>query len=538
MKPITNWGNPFLKSPVVGYGSAVGLVALLLGARLLLFSILGTEIPFLFFLPAVFFTAWVGGLGPGLLATACSTIGVNYLLLRPIHSLTVSRPADQLGLLLYVLICILTCWWIQRVRRALLLTAETRALARQAELLKQQTRALEEANEALRRRELQLRKLSRAVEQSPASVVITDPTGAIEYVNPKFTQVTGYSLDEVLGRNPRVLKSGEMPSKEYRRLWETITAGNLWQGEFHNRRKDGTLFWEAASISPVLDEHGVVTHFVAVKEDITERKKAEAMLALRADELARSNRDLEQFAYVASHDLQEPLRAVSNYLELLARRYPGQGDEKAGNYIRFAVQGASRMQTLIDDLLAFSRVGSQRKPFDQVDTNAAARQALDQLRKTIRESGAVVTRDHLPSIQGDYTGLVQVFQNLLGNAIKFKKDGPPEIHISAERQDQSWVFSVRDNGIGVAPEHAGRIFEVFNRLHSRDEIPGSGVGLAICKRIVEYHEGRIWVESRLGEGSTFRFTIPASHRTVAENVTEGPAATGHQAWNKERSETI
>ena len=233
---------------------------------------------------------------------------------------------------------------------------------------------------------MQLRKLSRAVEQSPASVVITDPTGAIEYVNPKFTQATGYSPEEVLGQNPRVLKSGEMPREEYRRLWETITAGNVWQGEFHNRRKDGTLFWEAASISPVLDEHGVVTHFVAVKEDITERKKAEAMLALRADELTRSNRELEQFAYVASHDLQEPLRAVSNYSSFWPAGTRASWTRKPAITSVLHSRGPSRMQTLIDDLLAYSRSARSRKPFDQVDTNAAARQALDNLRKTIREA--------------------------------------------------------------------------------------------------------------------------------------------------------
>ena len=625
------------------------------------------------------------------------------------------------------------------------MTCETRVMARQAQDLKHHGEALERVNESLRRREAQLRKLARAVDQSPASVIITDTTGVIEYVNPKFIEVTGFAAEEVLGKNPRILRSKEMPDEEYQRLWTTITAGQVWQGEFHNKRKDGTLFWEAASIAPVLDEHGTVTHDVAVKEDITkrkdaeqayrreaafnaamldtaraailvldaerrivrfnrycetvsgysfeevrgrhdwdlfilakereavkntgarlletgkvdyvethwktrngdlrrlawsstlipspngggqltlsvgldttetrraeedlriksrlidlagdailirdvngritywnqgaermygwskeealgqvahellktgfpkplaefekdlrrsggwegellqltrqrqpivvnsrwvldydehgerhaeleintnitERKNVEAMLAVRAEELARSNRDLEQFAYIASHDLQEPLRAVSNYLDLLSERYGGQLDDRANVYIGYALQGASRMKVLIDDLLVYSRVGRNPRPLEAVDMDKAASQALEILRKTVKERSATVTRDPLPAVQGDPTVLVQLFQNLLSNAIKFVNGEPPLIHISAEHQGNICFFSVKDNGIGIAPEHAGRIFDLFNRLHTRDEYPGSGVGLAICKRIVESHGGRIWVESQL-----------------------------------------
>ena len=236
-----------------------------------------------------------------------------------------------------------------------------------------------------------IRLLSKAVEQCPASVVITDCNGLIVYVNRKFSEVTGYTSQEVLGENPRLLKSGEMSAESYRELWETITAGRVWRSEFHNRKKNGELFWESASISPVLDDQGVISHFVAVKEDVTERKLDEAMLEQRAKELDRSNKELEQFAYVASHDLQEPLRMVSSYTQLLARRYKGRLDADADDFIAFAVDGANRMQRLINDLLAYSRVGTRCNEFESTDCTAVLDQALANLKATIEESGAVVT---------------------------------------------------------------------------------------------------------------------------------------------------
>jgi len=229
-----------------------------------------------------------------------------------------------------------------------------------------------------------------------------------------------------------------------------------------------------------------------------ERRQAEADLAKKAEELARSNRDLEQFAYVASHDLQEPLRMVAAYTQLLAERYAGKLDENADKYIRYALEGALRMQTLVTDLLTFSRVGRNRK-----STPLASEAAL-------QESGAVVHYEALPTVSGDRTQLVQLFQNLIGNAIKFRGEKTPAITVSANRGAAEWEFSVSDNGIGIAPEHVEAIFVIFQRLHTRAEYPGNGVGLAICKKIVEQHGGRIWVESKAGEGTIFKFTLPAS----------------------------
>ena len=240
--------------------------------------------------------------------------------------------------------------------------------------------------------------------------------------------------------------------------------------------------------------------------------QAEAALARRVEELTRSNDELEQFAFVASHDLQEPLRMVASYTELLGRRYCGELDAKADEYIAFAVDGAKRMQQLIHDLLAYSRLGTRGDQTELRDAGPLFEQAVRALQVAIRESGARVTCDPLPTVPCDPTQLAQVFQNLIGNAVKFRREKPPRVHVHAEAKQDTWLFSVRDNGMGIEPRFADRIFEVFQRLHGRDEYPGTGIGLAICKRIVERHGGRIWVESTLGAGSTFRFTIPRADR--------------------------
>jgi light-regulated signal transduction histidine kinase (bacteriophytochrome) len=227
------------------------------------------------------------------------------------------------------------------------------------------------------------------------------------------------------------------------------------------------------------------------------------------DDLARSNRDLEQFAYVASHDLQEPLRMVATYTQLLAERYRGKLDSDADKYIHYAVDGALRMQKLVQDLLAFSRVGRHGLALENTDCNVALQVALKNLEAAIQESGAMVEQAQLPVLVADRSQMVQVFQNLIGNAIKFRGSEPPLIRVSAELIGKEWVFSVADNGIGIAPEHGDSVFVVFRRLHTRAEYPGNGIGLSICKKIVEQHGGRIWVESEVGHGSSFRFALPA-----------------------------
>jgi PAS domain S-box-containing protein len=248
----------------------------------------------------------------------------------------------------------------------------------------------------------------------------------------------------------------------------------------------------------------------SLHSEIAERKRAEEALKRVVKDLARSNSELQQFAYVASHDLQEPLRTVASYLELLAMRYKGKLDEKADKYIFYAVDGASRMSTLINDLLAYSRVGSRGKPFSSVPLSAVLHKVLASLKSVIRENNAAITYDELPVVTGDETQLTQLLQNMIVNAIKFRrKDASPVVHLSAKREKNEWVIGIHDNGIGIDPAFKERVFAIFQRLHTREEYAGTGMGLAIARRIVERHGGRIWVESAPGEGATFFFTLPA-----------------------------
>lgn len=248
---------------------------------------------------------------------------------------------------------------------------------------------------------------------------------------------------------------------------------------------------------------------MCVAQDIAELKRAEAAIRRHVAELARSNAELEQFAYVASHDLQEPLRTVAGAVQLLARRYKGKLDPDADEFITYAVGGVNRMHVVISDLLVYSRVGTKGKPFEPTDCQLVVDQAIANLRVAIQESGGVITSATLPTVMADAVQLIRLFQNLLGNAIKFRGQSPPRIHVWAERQGAEWVLGVRDNGIGIDPQHHQHIFVIFQRLHTQQEYPGTGIGLAICKKIVERHGGRIWVESQLGKGSTFFCTLPA-----------------------------
>ena len=258
----------------------------------------------------------------------------------------------------------------------------------------------------------------------------------------------------------------------------------------------------------VLKDH--LTHLPEKVRRAMQDKKLREEHKQTLAELARSNQDLEQFAYVASHDLQEPLRMVATYTQLLAERYRGRLDADADKYIHYAVDGALRMQALVQDLLTFSRVGRQGADLQSTDCNVVVETAVENLQSAVDESGAQITHDHLPVMIADGSQLLQVFQNLIANAIKFRGSDPPAIRIRASKKSGEWVFSVADNGIGIAPEHAESIFAIFRRLHTRAEYPGSGIGLSICKKIIERQGGRIWVESQMGQGSTFKFTLPAT----------------------------
>jgi len=273
-------------------------------------------------------------------------------------------------------------------------------------------------------------------------------------------------------------------------------------------QKNGERVDIEANISTIEDASGQPAEFLIVARDVTERKQMEYQLDSSLADLQRSNAELEQFAYVTSHDLQEPLRMITSYIQIIEEDYKGKLDADADQYIAFAVEGAKRMHTLINDLLAYSRVGTRGEPFMPVIVSNVLSAAAANLEVAIEESHAVVTHDRLPTVLGDESQLIQLFQNLLGNAIKFRSDATPMIHIGVEEAKDDWVFSVRDNGIGIDMKYAERIFVVFQRLHAREDYPGTGVGLAVVKKIVERHRGRIWVESEPAKGSTFFFTLP------------------------------
>jgi len=361
--------------------------------------------------------------------------------------------------------------------------------------------------EALRESEERYRTILEDIEESYFE---TDLAGNFTFVNDIGCRRLGYSREELIGMNNRQLTDEETAKKIFQAFSEVYRTGEPRRGgEWEIIRKDGTKGIFEISASLVRDSGGRPIGFRGTARDITERKRAEEALKEKTEELARSNRDLEQFAYVASHDLQEPLRMVTNYVQLLAQRYKGKLDSDAHEFIGFAVDGAIRMWKLINDLLTYSRVGMRPKELEPTDCETVLNHSLNNLKVPIEDNGAVVTHDPLPTVMADNLQLGQLFQNLIGNAIKFRGNEPPRVHVSASRKGNVWTFSVRDNGIGIAPEYAQRIFTIFQRLHGRNEYDGTGIGLAICKKIVERHRGRIWAESELGKGATFYFTLPA-----------------------------
>jgi PAS domain S-box-containing protein len=355
----------------------------------------------------------------------------------------------------------------------------------------------------LRLRLVDLRRVARnaIVETMNHGVIVLDGEAHVAYMNPVAKALIGWDQGPVLGLAlheiwdewPRV----QGPSGEQREMSQEIVLG---QGERMRAYE--------AHISPLLDWRRHMAGQVLLLRDVTERKRAERELRRYAQELERSNEELERFAYVASHDLQEPLRMVAGYTQLLSRRYRGQLDPTADEFIDYAVDGATRMKELINDLLEYSRVGTRGKPFEWTDIGEVLERVRVNLRFAIEESDATISVEPMPKVIADPTQMVQIFQNLVANAIKFRDDRPLEIHIGVERRDGYWTFRVCDNGIGISEKHQQRIFRIFQRLHSRERYEGTGIGLALCKRIAERHGGQIWVESQSGQGSTFFFTLP------------------------------
>ena len=354
--------------------------------------------------------------------------------------------------------------------------------------------------------------LKQAFEASRNPMIITDtslPDNPIVYTNQAFLTLTGYNMDEIIGKNCRFLQGSDTEKSDVQSLHEAVSTGTSIRTVIKNYTKDGSEFYNDLVVSPIKNKDGKTTHFVGMQLDITERMHARQELQRKARELEEANHELEQFTYAASHDLQEPLRMVTSYLQLLEKRYGKSLDEDAITFLNFASEGAERMQTLIYDLLSLSRISSDDDRYRMSDMNEIVKRALESLKVSIRESGAEVRVGTLPSLPVDPSQMAQLFQNLIGNAIKYRQSSvKPVISITAKRGRNAYTFGVTDNGIGIDKQHFERIFVVFQRLHTRSEYGGTGIGLAICSRIIERHGGRIWVESELGKGSTFKFSVP------------------------------
>jgi PAS domain S-box-containing protein len=361
--------------------------------------------------------------------------------------------------------------------------------------------------EALRESEMRYRMLFEGAEDAIFILEAQgENAGRIIAANNAAAEMHGYTVNELVTMKIFDLDTPDAAKEAPGRI-RRILRGEFVKAEITHRKKDGTVF--PVEISAGLLELRKHKYVLAFDRDITGRRQIDEKLAQTIAELERSNKELEQFAYIASHDLQEPLRMVTSFTQLLEKRYKGKLDKDADEFIGFVVDGTTRMQRMIDDLLGYSRVGTRGKPFQPTDCEIVFNEAIANLKVVIEGSGAAITHDHLPTITADGSQMVQLFQNLLSNAIKFRKEAP-RVHVSSELKGNKYVFSVRDNGIGIAQEYFDRLFKLFQRLHSIEEYPGTGIGLAVSKKIVERHGGQIWVESEPGTGSTFFFTLPVN----------------------------
>ena len=488
-----------LKTRFVRYALALVATAVAFTMRVVLVHFIGPGLAtYITFYPFIMFAAVLGGLGPGLLATLMSAITVDYWFLEPHGHFGIRNAADAVGLILFVSMGVLMSAVGEYYRQAQKKSLET-------------TRLANNYNRSL-------------LESSLDPLVTISAEGRITDVNEAVTRVTGRTRREIIGTDfSSYFTEPEKAQAGYRQVFD---KGFVTDYPLTVRHKDGKLTDVLYNASVYKDAHGNVLGVFAAARDVTLLNQAEAELRRSRDSLevlvkertadleaanrnlARSNESLEQFAYVASHDLQEPLRVMASYSQLLEKRYKDKLDQDAKDFIAFIVDAASRMQRLITDILAFSRVGRKDLAPAEVDFNEAVNKVLYGMSATIELSKGEVTYDKLPVLMAHETSIMQVFQNLVGNALKFRSEESPRIHISAKRDDGSWIFSVKDNGLGIEPQYHDRVFQIFQRLHSKEKYSGTGIGLSICKKIVSNYGGKIWIESERGKGSTFYFTMP------------------------------
>jgi two-component system sensor kinase FixL len=345
-----------------------------------------------------------------------------------------------------------------------------------------------------------------------AIVAITDRAGNIIHVNEKFCQISKYSPEELLGQNHRIINSGYHSREFFVEMWKTISSGKVWEGEIRNRAKDGSIYWVNTTIVPFLDEKGEPDQYVAIRYEITQRKNAEGQLRVYADRLESSNRELQDFASIAAHDLQEPLRKVLAFGDRLNTRFASVLGEDGRDYLERMLSSSRRMRKLIDDLLTYSRVATQARPFETTNLNEILNDVLSDLELRIEQAHGKIEKEILPTIDADPSQMRQLFQNLIANALKFhRKDVAPIVQITVKNTRDHCILSIVDNGIGFDEKYLDKIFTIFQRLHGKQEYEGTGVGLAVCRRIAERHGGAITAESSLGGGARFVVSLPLKH---------------------------
>ncbi len=383
--------------------------------------------------------------------------------------------------------------------------------------------ALAEYRDRLERQNQELQKLWVAIEQSGSTIVMTDAHGTILYVNPRFEETSGYSRDEALGQNPRMLKSGVMGQEHYRHLWETISSGRVWRGEFLNRRKDGSLYWETATIAPVVDDSGRITNYIAIKEDITARKEAEESLLTYASQLERHNAELDAFAHTVAHDLKGPLGALVGFSELLVDA-PTMDEKERASLLAQINQIGWQMNRIVDALLLLSATHRKKVDITPLDMGSIVATVKERLAPMIEEYDAILAEpEEWPTALGFAPWVEEVWVNYLSNALKYG-GRPPRVELGAERTGRGQVrFWVRDNGIGLSEEEQARLFAPFTRLR-QVSVEGHGLGLSIVRRLVERLGGSVGVESTVGKGSVFSFTLPEA--PPSEESTPPPAPSG------------